>query len=163
MDAYLKAYRIVAWHTLFRTQWTHNFAHTHTLNIDRDLIEFVTHSALNCEYHGTRLLHFCNEKRFTQNEQVGRASPELPATSAFNIANTYEGYSKSSVTNGFPYPRTMCAWLILCINILHSIIHAHVKFRRNQANINKVIKVASVIYTSLYLKMKRGKRWTRRF
>ena len=51
----------------------------------------------------------------------------------------YEDYSKSSVMNGFPYARTMYAWLILCINILHYIIHAHVKFRRNRANSNKVI------------------------
>ena len=52
---------------------------------------------------------------------------------------TYEDYSKSSVMNGFPYAKTMYVWLILCINILHFIIHAHVKFRRNRTNINKVI------------------------
>ena len=54
-----------------------------------------------------------------------------------NVDNTrYEDYSKSSVMNGFPYERTMYAWLILCMNILHSFIHAHVKFRKNRANIN---------------------------
>ena len=45
--------------------------------------------------------------------------------------------------NGFPYARTMYAGLILCINILHSIIHAHVKFLRNRANINIVIGILS--------------------
>ena len=56
-----------------------------------------------------------------------------------NTCDKYEDYSKSSVMNGFPSARTMYAWLILCINILHSFIHAHVKFRRNRANINIVI------------------------
>ena len=45
----------------------------------------------------------------------------------------YEDHSKSSVMNGFPYTRTMYAWLILCMNILHSFIHAHVKFRRESS------------------------------
>ena len=45
--------------------------------------------------------------------------------------------------NGFPYTRTMYAWLILCMNILHSFIHAHVKFRRNRANIYIVIGIWS--------------------
>ena len=35
--------------------------------------------------------------------------------------------------------------MILCVHICHSIIHPHVKFQRNQANMNIVIGIQSSI------------------
>ena len=45
--------------------------------------------------------------------------------------------------NGFPYARTMYARLISYITNFHSIIHTHVKFRRNRGNINIAIDIES--------------------
>ena len=56
---------------------------------------------------------------------------------------THEGPSKCSVINGYPCARRGYASLILCLHIRHSIIHPHVKFQRNRANINIVIGIQS--------------------
>ena len=59
--------------------------------------------------------------------------------------HTYDGHSKSSVMNGSPCTGRRYASLILCIHIRHHIAHPHVKFQRNQANINTVIDIQSSI------------------
>ena len=51
----------------------------------------------------------------------------------------YEGPSKSSAINGSPCARRGYASIILCIRICHSIMHRHVKYQRNRANINNAM------------------------
>ena len=84
------------------------------------------------------MLKYCN-RNFMLN--TAHAYTTVFLFIAIKDKSCYEDYSKSSVMNGFPYARTMYARLILCINILHYFIHAHVKFRRNRANVNIVIGI----------------------
>ena len=51
----------------------------------------------------------------------------------------YEGPSKSSAMNGSPCASRGYASIILCLHICHPIIHPHVKYQRNQANINNAM------------------------
>ena len=62
----------------------------------------------------------------------------------------YEGPSKSSVMNGFQCARRRYASLILCIHVCHSIIHPHVKFRRNRLEIKISIAIHSTSLSHLH-------------
>ena len=47
--------------------------------------------------------------------------------------------------NGSPCATRGYASLGICIHICHSIIHSHLKYQRNQANINNVISIQDIL------------------